>query len=146
MNIFKTYTTKKLPIELKFRLYKAAVCSILTYGCETWRLTPPVMRQINGANSRMLSRLTGKSIPQEARATSCSFNLVSAIRRRRLKWLGDILRAGPERITYQAVCEQHNMDLPGNLTMDAPPHSTIEELVAKARDRGLWKKLVASIQ
>ena len=67
------FDSKELPIKLKLRLYKAAVCSILTYGCETWRITPPVMRQINGANSRMLSRLTGKSIPQETRPPNHMF-------------------------------------------------------------------------
>ena len=30
---------KDLPIKMKIRLYQAAVCSILTYGCETWQ--PP---------------------------------------------------------------------------------------------------------
>ena len=136
---------KELPIKLKIRLYQAAVCSILTYGCETWRLTPPVMRQINGANSKMLARITGNSIPHEARPMTCTFNLVQSIRKRRLKWLGDILRAGPERLTYQAVEEQRRMNLPGNLLMDAPPHTTLEALAAKARDIGLWKGLVANI-
>ena len=134
--------SRDISTKLKIRLYQAAVCSILTYGCETWRLTPPVMRQINGANSKMLARFTGKSIPQEARPISCSYNLVRHIRQRRMKWLGDILRAGPERITYQAVEQQRRLGLPGNLLMDAPPHTTLEELATKARDRGLWKGLV----
>ena len=30
---------RNMSTSLKLRLYKAAVCSILTYGCETWRLT-----------------------------------------------------------------------------------------------------------
>ena len=39
------FDTKELPVKLKLRLYKAAVVcsSILTYGCGTWRITPPVM-------------------------------------------------------------------------------------------------------
>ena len=115
------FDARDLQTKLKLRLYQAAVCSILTFGCETWRLTPPVMRQINGANSRMLSHLTGKTIPQEARPATCSFDLVRAIRKRRLKWLGDILRADPNRITYKAVAEQKRLGLQGNLLMDAPP-------------------------
>ena len=35
---------------LKMRLYKAAICSIFTYGCETWDLSEDTMRTINGAN------------------------------------------------------------------------------------------------
>ena len=34
---------KALSVKLKLRLYQATVCSILTYGCETWRITPQVM-------------------------------------------------------------------------------------------------------
>ena len=139
------FDAKGLPKKLKLRLYQAAICSILTYGCETWRLTPPVMRQLNGANSKMLAHITDNTIPQEARPSSCSFNLVRSIRKRRMKWIGDILRAGPERITYQAVEEQRRLGLPGNILMDAPPHSTLEELATKARDLSLWKRLVASI-
>ena len=44
--------TPKLSTDLKIRLYKGAVCSILTYGCETWRLTPPVIRQLNDRTTK----------------------------------------------------------------------------------------------
>ena len=59
-----------LSTDLKLRLYQSVVCSILTYICETWRLTPPVMRQINGANSRMLASIIGKTIPQDRKRPS----------------------------------------------------------------------------
>ena len=135
----------KLSVGLKLRLYKAAVCSILTYGCETWRLTPSVMRRINGANSKMLARFTGKSIPQEARTTSSTFDLVKHIRIRRLKWLGHILRAGPDRLIYKAVEEQRKLGLPGNLLMDAPQHNSLTELAIRAKDRTTWMALAANI-
>ena len=54
---------ERLSKDLKIRLYKAAVCSVLTYGCESWRLTPAVMRKINGVNSKMLTRFTDLTIP-----------------------------------------------------------------------------------
>ena len=57
------FDAQNLSIRTKLRLHKAAVCSILSYGCETWRFTPRVMCQSNGANSRMLARFTGKTIP-----------------------------------------------------------------------------------
>ena len=103
------------------------------------------MRKLNGANSRMLSRMTKKTIPQEARPATCSYNLVKAIRKRRLKWVGEILRAGPTRLTYQAIEEQNRMALPGNLLMDAPPYTTLEELAITAKDQVQWKILVNSI-
>ena len=78
-------------------------------------------------------------------AISCSYNLVRHIRQHRMKWFGDILWAGPERITYQVVEEQRRLGLRGNLLMDVPPHVTLEELATKVRDRGLWRGLVNSI-
>ena len=118
----------------------------MTYGCETWRLTPPVMRQLNGANSKILTHFTHQTIPQEARPSTCSFDLVKSIRVRRFKWLGHILRADPDRITFQAVEEQRRMGLPGNLLMDAPQHNSLGELMIMAKDRANWRALTATIQ
>ena len=97
------------------------------------------MRMINGANSRMLSRFTGKTIPQEARPTTTSFDLVKAARKQRLKWLGNILRAFPNRLIHQALIAQHQSGLEGTLLMDAPPHSSFEDLITKARNLPAWK-------
>ena len=145
-NLRHVLDARDLSVDLKLRLYKAAVCSILTYGCETWRLTPAVMRKINGANSKMLARFTGKTIPQEARASSSTFNLVKHIRVRRLKWLGHILRAGPDRLIYQAVEEQRRLGFPGNLGMDAPPHNSLTDLAIRAQDRAAWGAITSNIQ
>ena len=87
----------------KLRIYKAAVCSLLTYGCEAWHLTRTTMATLNGANARCLSRFTGKSIHEEASTRSRTFDLVSAIRIRRLRWLGHILRMPDNRLVKLAV-------------------------------------------
>ena len=134
-----------LSLTLKLRLYKVAVCSVLTYGCEGWRLTNPIKRMINGANSRMLSRFTGNSIPQEARPNSTTFDLVKAVRKQRLKWLGCILRAYPNRLVHQALLAQYQSGMEGTLLMDAPPHNSFDDLVAQARDTMAWQILVTRL-
>ena len=101
---------------------------------------------INGANSRMLARFTGKSIPQEARPTSTSFDLVRQIRIRRLKWLGHILRAGPKRLIYNAMEAQRDANYEGSILMDAPPHSSLHELTELALDRAAWMAHANNIQ
>ena len=35
--------------KLKMRIYKTAVCSLLTYGCEAWDLNEKTIALINGA-------------------------------------------------------------------------------------------------
>ena len=86
------FGSEDLTLRLKIRLYEAAICSVLVYGCESWALNEKVMRRINGANSQMLVIITGRAIQLEARPISSSLNLVRKLRVRRHKWLGHILR------------------------------------------------------
>ena len=134
-----------ITLKVKLRLYEAAVCSLLTYGCETWSLDSHTIRRINGANSTMLARFTGQSIPAEARPLTTSFNLIKKIRERRFRWLGHIIRAGPSSIMYQALVTQHSMGHMGDLLMDAPSHNTIDDLRSVANDRGRWKALARNL-
>ena len=124
-----------ITLHLKIRLYDAVVCSIFTYGCETWDLTTKTMQMINGANSRMLSHITGRSIHEEARPSTTTLNLVRKIRFRRYRWLGHILRAGCNRLIHKALELQLQMGSPGNMFLDAPPFSDLEDLRTQAADR-----------
>ena len=72
-----------ISLNIKLKLYKTAVCSLLTYGSEVWFIDPPTKAMINGTNSRLLSRFTGKDAHTEASARSRSYDLVGAIRERR---------------------------------------------------------------
>ena len=127
-------------IRLKLRLYIVAVCSLMTYGCEAWTLSEKVMRQLNGANSQMLSRITGQTVRQEARSCTTSHDILKHIRTMRMKYLGSILRGDPNSLTYCAVRLQYDMGTPGNLLMDAPPHENWTDLVVMTHDTAFWKK------
>ena len=111
----------------------------MVYGCESWTLDDKTMRHINGANSKMLSIITGNPIQVEARPLSTSLNLIRKLRIRRHKWLGHILRDNPSRLISQAVKSQRDMETDGSLLMDAPPHTTFQELRELAADRATWK-------
>ena len=65
-----------LHLNLRLRLYKSSVCSIMTYGSETWRLTAEVQRDLNGANIKMMSVITGKTQHDETSKTTRTFDLV----------------------------------------------------------------------
>ena len=54
-----------------------------THGSEAWRLDVAVMRKINGANTQMMSAITGRSVHQEASAKWRKFDLVKWILTRR---------------------------------------------------------------
>ena len=81
---------------LKMKLYKTAVRSLFTYGSEVWYLDQETIAMINGANARLLSRFTGKDAHVEVSVRTRMYDLVGAIRKRRLKWIGHI-RSAPTR-------------------------------------------------
>ena len=90
-------------LRLKLKVYKVAVCSLLTYGCEAWDLTERTMAMINGCNARCLSHITGQTAHAEASARTRSYDLVGAIRQRRHRWLGHILRMPNNRYIKEAI-------------------------------------------
>ena len=56
-------------LNLRMRLYKATVCSVLTCDSEAWILTEEVCvmcKTINEANAVMLAIITDKTVNQEA--------------------------------------------------------------------------------
>ena len=103
------------------------------------------IRKLNGTNSVMLARITGRPIATEARSLTTSFDLVKKNRERRFRWLGHIIRAGPRSTMYQVLVVQHTMGHSGNVLMDAPPHNCIDELRHIADDRCRWKALARSL-
>ena len=128
---------------LKLRLYKAAVCSLFTYGSEAWHLDEKTAAALNGANTRCLSRISGKSIHEEASVRTRTFDLVGSIRKRRMKWLGHILRMPNERLVKHAARRQYEMAREGNLFADTPQHLSYDELEAVTQNRKWWKALQA---
>ena len=140
------WTAKVLHIRLRMRLYISSVCSILTYGSEAWLMTEEIRRAINGANSRMVSIITGNSPHDEAKDGTRSFDLVRAIRARRLAWLGHILRMAPTRILAQAVGHVYKNRSEGDILTDAPKTQSWEELRAWAKDRKKWRTRVHSVR
>ena len=139
------FNSPDLTQKIKVRLHVADVYSLLTYGVESWTLTKRTMRKLNGENIIMLARITGKSFREEASPLTCTFDLVRSIRLRRFRWLGHILRAGEDRLIYQALSCQFNTDKQGNLFCDAPPHQSMYHLKLIAMDKKHWRSLESSI-
>ena len=135
------WASAHIPLKLKLRIYKVGVCTKLTYGSEAWTLDSKAIQILNGANSRMLSRITGKTIREEASANTRTYDVVEAIRARRMKWVGHILRMDAERIVHKVLHFMHENQADGDLLMDVPsiPWTSLKSLAA---DRQLWRKHV----
>ena len=117
----------------------------MVYGSEAWTLDGEATRTINGANSKMLARITGKSIREEARDGTRSYDLVRQIRARRTQYLGHILRMDPARMVHKAVQYMHENRVQGDLLMDAPSYSW-PELVKLAANRDQWRSIVNALK
>ena len=139
------FNSPNIGSRIKIHLYVVTVCSLLSYGCETWDLTPKVRSLINGANSRMLARITGNEVRVEARAATTSHDIVAHMRRMRMRWLGRILRGNQDNLTFKAIMAQIHMGGLGNLLMDAPPFVDLQDLVVKATDKALWTEFENTI-
>ena len=70
------WVSKWISLTLKLRIYIAGVCSQLTYGSEAWHLDEKTVRMLNGVNSRLVHRITGKSYKEEASEGTRTFDLV----------------------------------------------------------------------
>ena len=91
-----------------------------------------------------MSHLTERTIAEEYRVPTV--DLVLWLRLRRLKWVGHILRLPEERMVRKVMLakhaeqlEKHGCPKHGEVLMDVPPHSTVEELVELAKDRDGWR-------
>ena len=138
----KVWKAKNVSRVVKLRLYLAGVISVLVYGCEAWRMTENALKALRGWNAKCLIQFTERERVEECR--SPSIDLLGFIEKRRVVWLGKILRASETSLLRQVVlaqCESWIGSYPiGSLFESAPKHDTIEELIEMARDEKFWKK------
>ena len=130
------------------RLYVAAVCSIMSYGSEAWILDKETKRALNGANSKMVSVITGRTIHDEAKEDGRTYDVVAGMRATRLRWLGQILLMKEDRMVHKTVKMMHENRRDGDLLMDAPKSANWEDLIKMAAtEKGkLWQRLVRQIK
>ena len=143
------WRSTKLPTSIKLRMFACAVISVLTYGNEIWLLTDRVRRKLRGWCARCLAVITGRSFREET--VDPSFDLVSRLRSRRLRWAGHILRLEETSLLRRVLLASAQRDLDkgwweqGGLLEDAPAYSTVEQLLEMAGDRDVWRVAVQEL-
>ena len=140
------WSDHRLPQSMKLRLYILAVCSTLAHACEAWVMTPEVCRKLNGFNSRCLHVITKKHYRETA--TDPVFNLLLSIRKRRLRFLGHVLRMSNTRLLKKTLFAyvHGGADVPaGSLMMDCEGLS-LRDLEDLAHDRAQWKSMVDNLR
>ena len=133
------FDSPDITLATKVKIYKSAVVSVLTYGCEAWSMTTKLQARVNGANARCLSRLTGRCAHLEASPRTQTFDIITAIKQRKWKWLGHILRSPGDRLTNLALRVQFDKGDRSNMLQSVPACSTFEQLVLLAQNRNIWR-------
>ena len=102
------WKSKRYSLRTKVRLYNSNVKSVLMYGSECWRVTMHDMQKINVFHNGCLRKICRIFWPEKIsnielhRLARCS-SAVSEIKRRRLRWLGHVLRMDQKRIPKVAL-------------------------------------------
>ena len=136
----------RLPLSMKLRFYRSAVCSTFTDSCEAWTLTEAIRKSINGFNSRCLHVITGDSYRNTA--TNPPFDLVLAIRRRRMRFLGHVMRMKKDRLvrrTFEAYVNG-GRGAPAGSLLDDSSEKSLHTLARVAQNRGRWEKIVCNLR
>ena len=94
---------KNIDLSSKIRLLRSLVISIFLYSCETWILTAEIERKIQTVEMRSFKRLLGISYKDHIsngevrsriqKAIGPYEELLSTVKRRKMKWYGHVTRA-----------------------------------------------------
>ena len=130
---------KKQQMSWRLQWYVAWVVAPALHNVGCWLLDPRTQRRMNGRNSRLLSRITGRSVHDEAR--SPTFCIVQWAKWKRARWLGHLLREKELSLVLEAVYEEWGRGEKGTLLDSAPDHRSRAHLVALAgKEDGTWKE------
>ena len=138
----------RLSRNMKLRLYNMCVCSTLTHSCEAWNLTKAVSQILNGFNSRCIHVITGEEYRDTA--ISPAYNLLLAVRQRRLRYLGHLLRLPRDSVVRRTLIiamtdgDNPNRYPEGSIFMDCHG-SELKDLETLAVNRTAWRHKVAAL-
>ena len=116
-----------------------------THAFEAWKLSAANIKALRLWNAKRLAFITGRSIRSEYKYPS--LNLVAALRVRRLRWLGHVLRMEDGMRAVKTVLTQMRQPYPeGSLLMDAPRHRDTKQLITMAQDKEEWNLIVNALK
>ena len=151
---------------LKIKIYRTTVLSVVLYGCEIWSLTLREEHSLTVFENRLLRRIfepqrdeiTGewrKLHNEELNDLYSSPNIVRVIKSRRMRWAGHVACMGEERGMYRVLVEK----LEGKRPLRRPRHRWVDNIkmdlqkvgcgymdwIGLAQDRDRWRMLVSAV-
>ena len=153
--------SKKLTLDIKLRVFDTYISSVFLYNCELWTLTKALEQEIDIFQRKQLRRLLNISWPRKRRNEEL-YEITKMkkwsveIKRRRLSWLGHLLRLPDETPAKQSLYEslrkvkkprgKSKLTWLGLINSDLKcvglHTNDITELLRIANDRQAWKGII----
>ena len=171
-SFYDIYKSKRISVSLKIRTFKAYSGSVFLYNSELWTLTETLEKQINSFQRRLLRQAIDIRWPKvisndRLYEKTGVIKWSTTIRRRRLNWLGHLMRLKKETpvrlalseslkpvnrkvgrpcLTWMKLIEKDltsvNIDLKLN---SSPPEDIIKNLEELTENRNVWRNLIKDI-
>ena len=163
-NLKDLIKSHKLSIKTKIKIFKAYTQSIFLYNSELWVTTKTIEDQIDSFQRRLLREVMGVKYPrivrnEEVYEKSGMVKWSETIKKRRLSWLGHLLRLDEETPARKAIKEYVRKSLKKLFTRQKicwldiikkdfkhlnikEEAKLIEELGKLSSDRQNWKNLI----
>ena len=110
------FSRNDISISTKMRVYLASVRSVLLYSCESWTLTDLLSSHLEISEMSFLRRILGIKVAEHVSNVMirdmCGVKecISTIIQRRRLTWLGHVLRMQEDRIPRQTFTDKRPSD------------------------------------
>jgi len=104
----RVWSNCNLSIRVKIQVYTTCVVGVLLYGCEKWTTRRHQERRLNTFQMRCLRSILGlfwkDRVPNTSiLQTTGSYDLITIIRHRRLRWAGHVSRMEDNRLPKQVL-------------------------------------------
>jgi hypothetical protein len=128
---------------LKIKIYKTVILSVVLYGYETWSLSLREEHRLRVFENRVLRRIFGpkrkedrswrKLHNDELHSLHSSLNIVRAIKSRRMRWVGHVACMGEGRGVYRVLVGRPE----GKRPMGRPRHRWEGNIKLDFREMGI---------
>ena len=99
---------------IKIKIYRTIILSVVLYGCETWSLTLREEHGLRVFGNRVLRKIFGPKMDdltgewrklhnEELNDLYSSSNIIRVIRSRRMRWAGPVEFMGEKRGVYRVL-------------------------------------------
>jgi len=136
-------SSRLLSKNLKIKIYRTIILSVVLYGCKSWSLTLREERRLRVFENRVLRRIFGpkrdeitgewrKLYNEELRDLYSLPSIVRVVKSRRMRWAGHVARMGEGRGVHRVLVGKPE----GKRPLGGPRHRREDNIKKDLREVG----------